>query len=218
MSQVNERAPELTVECWVQGEPSSIEREKARVILINVFQVNCPGCFMHGFPEIIDIYYRYQDQPLVIWGLATAFEDFDKNNLENLKKLFIAGEVFGETYAAMSRSNLLNENRLQYSIPFPVAWDKINKNPAEISEERIQKIIHRDINQFNSLPDKTQGLIVNQVKAYLKQKLYDAQTFEAYGLRGTPSSILIDKKGILRYKLFGSEQGLEENLKLLLAE
>jgi hypothetical protein len=218
MSKVNEKAPELVVDCWVQGQPSTIEKEKGKVILISAFQVNCPGCFIHGIPEIINIYNKYRDQPLALWGLATAFEDFDKNNLENLKKLIANGEVIGETFAAMSQANLLNYNRLQYAIPFPVAWDKLEKNPTEISADRIQKIIHRDIENFDSLPDKTQSLIVSQVKAYLKQKKYDAQTFEAYGLRGTPSTILIDKKGILRHKLFGSEQGLENFLKLLLNE
>jgi hypothetical protein len=218
MSKVNEKAPELTVNCWAQGEPSTLEKERGKVILIKAFQVNCPGCFIHGFPEVIDIYNKYRDQPLVIWGLATAFEDFDKNNLENLNKLLSSGEVIGETLAAMTQANLLNYNRLHYTIPFPVAWDKLEMNPTEISADRIQKIIHRDIEGYDSLPEKTQALIVNQVRAYLQQKKYDAQTFEAYGLHGTPSSILIDKKGILRHKRFGSEQGLEENLKLLLNE
>lgn len=218
MSKVNEKAPELVVDCWVQGELSTIEKEKGKVILISAFQVNCPGCFIHGIPEIINIYNKYRDQPLALWGLATAFEDFDKNNLENLKKLIANGEVIGETIVAMSQANLLNYNRLQYVIPFPVAWDKLEKNPPEISADRIQKIIYRDIENFDSLPEKTQSQIVSQVKVYLKHKKYDAHTFEAYGLRGTPSTILIDKKGILRYKLFGSEQGLEESLKLLLNE
>lgn len=218
MSKVNEKAPELDVDCWVQGEPSTIEKESGKVILINVFQVNCPGCFMHGIPEIINIYNKYRDQPLTLWGLATAFEDFDKNNLDNLKKLLTKGEVVGETLAAMSQTNLLNHDRLQYSLPFPVAWDKLKLNPTEISEDRVQKIIQRDIENFDSLPDKTQTMIASQVKAYLKQKKYDAQSFEAYGLRGTPSTILIDKKGALRYKFFGSEQGIENNLKILLDE
>jgi hypothetical protein len=218
MSKVNEKAPELVIDCWVQGEASTIENECGKVILIKAFQVNCPGCFIHGFPEVIGVYNKYRDRPLALWGLATAFEDFDKNTLENLKKLLTHGEVIGETLAAMTQANLLNYNRLTYALPFPVAWDKLKKNPSELSADRIQKIIHRDIENFDSLPDKTQTMIVTQVKAYLKQKKYDALTFEAYGLRGTPSTILIDKKGILRHKFFGSEQGLEEKLKLLLEE
>jgi hypothetical protein len=218
MSRVNEKAPELTVDSWVQGEPSSIAQEKGKVVLIEVFQVNCPGCFMHGFPEVIENYNKYQGQSLVVWGLATAFEDFDKNNLENLTTLLRTGEVIGETLEAMNRSALLNSNRLEYPISFPVAWDKLIKNTADISPENIQKIIHRDIGEFDSLPGKTREMITQQVKTYLQNKIYSAQTFEAYELRGTPSSILIDKNGILRHSLFGSGQGLEEKIKNLLNE
>ena len=218
MSRVDEEAPELAVESWVQGEPSTIAKEKGKVILIEVFQVNCPGCFIHGFPEVIEIYNQYQGQPLVVWGLATAFEDFDKNNLENLKTLLRTGEVIGETLEAMNRSALLNANRLEYPISFPIAWDQLKKNTPDASEENVKKIIRRDIETFDSLPAKTQGMIAQQVKTYLNEKKYSAQTFETYELRGTPSTILIDKKGILRHKLFGSDQGLEEKVKLLLKE
>jgi hypothetical protein len=218
MPRVNEKAPELMVDSWVQGEPSTIAQQKGKVILIKVFQVNCPGCFIHGFPEIIEVYNKFQEQSLMVWGLATAFEDFDKNNLENLKTLLRAGEVIGETLEAMNRSALLNANRLEYPISFPVAWDKLIKNKEDISQENIQRIIQRDIGDFKSLPEKTREMITQQVKTYLKSKTYSAQTFEAYELRGTPSTILIDKKGILRHSLFGSGQGLEEKVKLLLIE
>jgi hypothetical protein len=126
--------------------------------------------------------------------------------------------VIGETLEAMNRSALLNSNRLEYPISFPVACDKLIKNTADISPENIQKIIHRDIGEFDSLPEKTREMITQQVKTYLQNKIYSAQTFEAYELRGTPSSILIDKNGILRHSLFGSGQGLEEKIKILLNE
>ncbi len=218
MSQVDEKAPELAVETWVQGVPSTIAGERGKVILIEVFQVNCPGCFIHGFPEVIDIHNKYQGQPLVVWGLATAFEDFDKNNMKNLTTLLKSGEVTGDTLEAMTRSGLLNFNRLEYPISFPVAMDKLETNQDGASEENIQKIIKRDIETYDSLPEKTQEMIVQQIKTYLKQKVYSAQTFETYDLRGTPSTILIDKNGILRYKIFGTGQGLEEKVKLLLEE
>jgi len=52
----------------------------------------------------------------------------------------------------------------------------------------------------------------------LKSKVYSAQTFDQYALRGTPSTILIDKKGILRDVGFGQNDLLEENIKKLLNE
>jgi len=52
---------------------------------------------------------------------------------------------------------------------------------------------------------------------YLKQKKFEAKTFEAYQLKGTPSTLLIDHKGILRGKWFGSGYGLEKEVEKLLS-
>jgi hypothetical protein len=81
---------------WVQGRPTNIDKESGNVILVEVFHVNCPGCFIHGIPQAIDMYKKYHDSGLRILGLATAFEDFDKNTLENLKLLLATGQVIGE--------------------------------------------------------------------------------------------------------------------------
>ena len=105
---IGAKAPNLDVSTWVQGKPTNIEGEKGNVVLVEVFQVNCPGCFLYGIPEAIDIYRKYRDRGLTVLGLATAFEDFDKNNLENLQKLVTTGEVIGETYRAFSSSGQLS--------------------------------------------------------------------------------------------------------------
>ena len=59
MPQIDEFAPDLSVAEWVQGEPSNISAQKGRIVVIKVFQVNCPGCFSVGFPEIIKSYKKY---------------------------------------------------------------------------------------------------------------------------------------------------------------
>ena len=83
---IGTKAPNLEVSKWVQGKPTNIDEERGNVVLVEVFQVNCPGCFLYSMPEAIDIYRKYRDKGLTVLGLATAFEDFDKNNLENLQK------------------------------------------------------------------------------------------------------------------------------------
>jgi hypothetical protein len=213
-----EKAPALIVAEWVQGKPSSIENEPGKVILLEVFQVNCPGCFLGGIPEVIDLHNKYKDKGLVVWGLATAFEDFDKNNLDNLKRLLDNGEVVGETLAYLDSRDMLSEGRLQYKIPFPVAWDSVVSRNAEASDQEVDGIISRDIEDVDSLPPANMEKIRQQVKGWLKQKKYDSNTFDLYKLRGTPSTILIDKRGCLRYKLFGFGQGLEGYVKKLLGE
>src|ERR1051326_5514338 len=83
-ARIGDKAPNLTVSEWVQGRPTNIDKERGNVVLVEVFQVNCPGCFTHGVPQAIDMYKKYHNDGLRVLGLATAFEDFDKNTLENL--------------------------------------------------------------------------------------------------------------------------------------
>jgi len=214
----NSPAPELQIDCWVQGDERTLQQEIGRVVLIEVFQVNCPGCFIGGLPEAIAVYEKFRSEPLTVWGLATAFEDHDKNSLENLRKLLETGEVIGDTLAELGRRNLLNVDRLIYPIPFPVAWDKVVKANIKIDDESVKKIIDRDIPQFDKLEPEIKKSVVEQVEAYLLKKTHIAHTFETYQLRGTPSAILIDKKGDLRECLFGSSLELEEKVKRLLDE
>ena len=218
MPAVNQPAPNIEVGEWVQGDPSNIDQEKGKVILIEVFQVNCPGCFIGGLPEAIQTYMTFKEKPLTVWGLATAFEDYQFNNLDNLKKLVETGEVAGETLAALSERDMLSMGRLQYFMPFPVAWDKVVKREGGAREGEIERWIERDFPNFADLPESYRTQIHTQIRNYLETKEYDALTFDQYGLRGTPSSIIIDKKGIVRHKLFGYGAGLEKYIEPLLNE
>ncbi len=217
MSQFDQAAPSFVVDQWVQGNPTNIDLERGNVILVEVFQVNCPGCFLYGLPAAIEIYQKFKGQALCVLGLATAFEDFDKNNLENLKKLVFDGEVVGETLNTMSLRDMLHGNRLQYSIPFPIAWDQVVDFQADI-EETVQKMIHRDIPDFNNLPEASKPGFSDQVRNYVRNKTRTARTFESYALQGTPSTILIDRRGNLRQKFFGAGHELIDHVNTLLKE
>ena len=207
---IGAKAPNLQVSTWVQGKPTNINNEKGNVVLVEVFQVNCPGCFLYSIPETIDIYRKYRDKGLTVLGLATAFEDFDKNNLENLQKLLSTGEVIGETYRAFSSTGQLkDQNKLPYRIPFPVAMDMLVKHSGILTESKIMDFIEANIPTFRSYPEKDRQILIERVKQYLHSKQYSAKTFEEYALRGTPSVILIDRTGILRGTYFGSGGYLE---------
>lgn len=207
---IGAKAPNLQVSTWVQGKPTNINNEKGNVVLVEVFQVNCPGCFLYSIPETIDIYRKYKDKGLTVLGLATAFEDFDKNNLENLQKLLSTGEVIGETYRAFSSTGQLkDQNKLPYRIPFPVAMDMLVKHSGILTESKIMDFIEANIPTFRSYPEKDRQILIERVKQYLHSKQYSAKTFEEYALRGTPSVVLIDRTGILRGTYFGSDGYLE---------
>jgi len=215
---IGEKAPNFGVSEWVQGAPTNFDQEKDHIILVEVFQVNCPGCFMHAIPEAINIYNKYKDEGVRVLGIATAFEDFDKNTLDNLKMLVETGEVVGETKEALSMYGQLKDGKLPFKIPFPLAMDKLTKTSGEISQEKILQFIYPQIPEFDSQPEEYKKQIIERVKSYMKSKEYSAETFEKFALQGTPSTILVDRKGILRDVSFGQAGHIEAMIQKLLNE
>jgi len=212
-------APELKVSEWVQGGPISLKDYQGRVVVVEVFQVNCPGCFIYGIPEAIDTFQKYKNNDVVVLGLATAFEDFDKNTLENLKLLLKEKKVIGETLTTLTyQSKLLNEGKLSYSIPFPVGMDMLVKEKLPIEEKRIMEFVNANVPDFDLYHEKDKEQIISRVKSYIETKPYSPLTFEEYSLRGTPSSMFIDKKGILRETTFGSTGLMATTVEKLLSE
>ncbi len=216
---IGEKAPNFGVSEWVQGAPTNFDQEKDHIVLLEVFQVNCPGCFMHAIPEAIEIYNKYKDEGVRVIGLATAFEDFDKNTLDNLKMLAETGEVIGETQGALAVNGQLQEgNKLPYKIPFPLGMDNLTKTTGEISQEKIMEFIHPQIPEFDSQPEDYRNQIIQKVKNYMKSKEFSAESFEKFALQGTPSTILVDRKGILRDVSFGQTGNVEAMIQKLLKE
>ncbi len=216
-AEIGAKAPDVKISNWIQGLPTNIDKLLGNIVVIEVFQVNCPGCFLYGLPQAISIYNKFKDKEVKVFGIATAFEDYDKNNLENLKLLLSEGKVVGETYNALKQhGRLIEGDKLYYKIPFPVAMDKITKMPVNISDDMIKDFVEIYFSDYKNLSEKEKEDLFSKVKVYLQNKKYSAETFELYKLRGTPSSIIIDRDGILRYNLFGSEGYLEGAIKELL--
>ena len=184
---IGEKAPLLKLSEWSQGQPTNLDQLVGNVVLIEVFQLNCPGCFLYSLPLAVELYQKYKTKGLTVIGIATAFEDFDKNTLSNLKTMLNQGEVIGETLRVLKENNKLINSRLPYKIPFPVAMDCITKPQKQI------------VKQLQTSP-------------------YTPKTFNLYALQGTPSHIVIDKKGNLRARELGHFADLEWLLNILLQE
>ena len=216
---IGQKAPNLGVSEWIQGAPTNLDQEKDKIVLVEVFQVNCPGCFLHAIPEAVDIYNKYKDEGVRVLGIATAFEDFDKNTLENLKMLAETGEVIGETKNALAMYGQLQDgNKLSFKIPFPLGMDNLTKVNGEVSQDKIMKFIYSQLPEFDSQPEDYRNQIIQRVKDHFKSKEYSAETFEKFGLQGTPSTILVDRKGILRDVSFGQTGHLESMIQKLINE
>jgi AhpC/TSA family len=215
---IGQPAPSFIVSDWVQGEPTHFDQLAGNVVLVEVFQVNCPGCFLYALPQAIDLHHRYADNGLAVLGIATAFEDFELNTLENLHKLINHGEVIGETLRMLNQHGVLKADRLPYRIPFPVAMDKLVQREAEISHDDVIALINEQLPTFDQQPEAHRQQIITQARTYLEKLPYRPQTFELFNLKGTPSYILVDKQGIIRDCGFGTNSDLESQVLMLLEE
>ena len=202
---IGQKAPNFGVSEWVQGAPTNFDQEKDKIVILEVFQVS--------------IYNKYKDEGVRVLGIATAFEDFDKNTLDNLKMLVETGKVIGETKSQLSMYGQLQEgDKLSYKIPFPLGMDKLTKTTGETSQEKIMQFIYPQIPDFDTKPEEYINQIIQRVKDYMKSKEYAAETFEKFALQGTPSTIIVDRKGILRDVSFGQTNHIEPMIQKLLNE
>lgn len=218
-SLIRKKAPNLKIGEWVQGVPTNIDKEQGNVIVVEVFQVNCPGCFLYGIPEAIGVYNNTDKSEVRVLGIATAFEDYDKNNLDNLKLLVTKGEVIGETLRALRMyGRIENGNKLPYSIPHPVAMDSLIRRSGDVQESQVLEFLEENVSGYQAYSEQDKLMLFERAKHYLGSKEFSALTFEQYKLKGTPSTILIDRKGLVRDIAFGADGGLKSKVDLLLKE
>ncbi len=160
-AKVGEKAPNFDVSEWVQGKPTNIDQENGRVVLVEVFQVNCPGCFLYAIPEVISIFDKFKNSGLSVIGIATAFEDFDKNTLKNLQLLLSTGELIGETKKALAgKRQLQRDNKLNYTIPFTVGMDQLTHHNANPTHRQVVQKAKELAPDFDTHPESIKNDII----------------------------------------------------------
>jgi hypothetical protein len=181
--------------------------------------VNCPGCFLYGIPEANEVYNNTDKSEVRVLGVATAFEDYDKNTLDNLRLLLTKGEVIGETLRALrTYGRLENGNELPYRIPYPVGMDTLIRRSGGVQESNVLDFLHENIDSYESYSKQDKQVLFDRAKYYLLSKEFTALTFEEFRLKGTPSTIIIDRNGYIRDVAFGADGGLQSKVDLLLKE
>lgn len=176
--------------------------------LLLVFQVNCPGCFLYAFPVAIELKKILKDsslKPLNLLALATAFEDFEFNNPQNVRLLLTKGELVGETKKAL---NQMNHDKLPYSIDFPIAFDRLRLIESLDLDREVEQFC-QTIEGYSQVDANQKANIQKQVHQYFAHKKFSAYTFDHNYLKGTPSWILFDHKMNILYEAFG-HQDIEE--------
>jgi hypothetical protein len=153
--------------------------------LLFVFQVNCPGCFIYGFPLINKLYWKYRQLGLNILGLSTAFEDFEFNTAANTELLLTKMKLIGATRQALGEV-------YSQAIDFPVAVDQLTTGAALATPENIEALIET-IPDFDRLPKSEQASLRQKVNAQLQRHVKTSATFTLNHLPGTPTFLLVDQ-------------------------
>jgi peroxiredoxin len=138
-------APPLQTSKWFNTDtPITLEALRGRVVVLNTFQMLCPGCVAQGLPQAMRVHKLFPSSEIAVLGLHTVFEHHNVMGPDALKAF-------------------LHE----YRITFPVGVD---------------------------LPATDQPV---------------PTTMQAYGFRGTPSLVVIDRSGRVRLNHFGHFDDLQ---------
>lgn len=182
--------------------------EPAELNLMMVFQVNCPGCFLQGFPQMISLHAKYQGR-ISFFALSTAFEDFQFNTVENTQLLLENAKLIGETKKAFNANNLV----WGLTIPFTVLADKVI-----LREEILQpQFIHRAISnhpQFSRASETELAEIKTSLHHYFNHYQKCGYTFASNLLQGTPTFVLFNANMDVLLQWFGhvNSQAIEKEL------
>ncbi|MDJ0710608.1 MAG: redoxin domain-containing protein [Woeseiaceae bacterium] len=138
-------APALRTSDWLNvNSPLSLKQLRGKVVMIEAFQMLCPGCVAHGLPLAQRVHDTFSRDDIVVIGLHSVFEH----------------------HAAQGTREALEAFVHEYRLTFPVALDA----PSELGGQ--------------------------------------PQTMRSYRMRGTPTLILIDKRGRVHKQHFGTVSDL----------
>ena len=70
--------PEWEVAQWFNTQqPISLADLRGQVVLVQAFQMLCPGCVIHAIPQARQVHEQLADQGVAMIGLHTVFEHHD---------------------------------------------------------------------------------------------------------------------------------------------
>ena len=107
MSEAMQPAPAWQVSQWFNAPgPVTLESLRGRVVVLEAFQMLCPGCVSHGLPQVQRVRATFPEDRVAVIGLHTVFEHHE----------------------AMT-STALEAFLHEYRIDFPVGVDEAGDGP-----------------------------------------------------------------------------------------
>lgn len=159
----------LEVAKWLNHAPTN----SSTLQVCLVFQVACPGCFEHALPALLACASKFDPRDVEFVAVATAFEDFELNTLENTRALVESGVVVGPTRRLYDKCDLdLSQ--------IPVGFDKLTRGVPDAAEVDAHATV---LLRHFGLPEAAR----DKVRASLCDREWTASTFHGNLLFGTPS-------------------------------
>jgi hypothetical protein len=78
-------APELDVAEWINSSPITLAHLRGKVVLLEAFQMLCPGCVNHGIPLAQRVQRLFPPSDLAVVGIHTVFENHAAQRPEALR-------------------------------------------------------------------------------------------------------------------------------------
>lgn len=143
----------LDVAAWVNSPPVDLGGLRGRVVLIETFQMLCPGCVTHGLPQAQRVHHAFDREQVVVLGLHTVFEHHDVMGPDALA-VFLA-EYRIEFPVAIDRHD-------GDAIPATMARYQLQGTPSTLLVDRAGRLRH---SSFGTLDDLTLGAHLGQLLA-----------------------------------------------------
>lgn len=143
---------ELDVQEWVNHEGLSNEDLRGKVVVVEVFQMLCPGCVNHGVPQAQKIHRMIDESQVQVIGLHSVFEHHDVMTPEALK-VFI--DEFGIKFPVA-----VDMPREGQRIPSTMKKYRLEGTPSIILADRKGRI--RQV-QFGQVDDFVLGLLLGSL-------------------------------------------------------
>lgn len=67
-------APEWQTSQWFNSPPLRLDALRGRVVVLEVFQMLCPGCVAHALPQALEIAQTFRPEEVAVIGLHSVFE------------------------------------------------------------------------------------------------------------------------------------------------
>jgi thiol-disulfide isomerase/thioredoxin len=150
-------APQLQVAEWLNTpEPLTLAGLRGRVVVIEAFQMLCPGCVHHGLPQAQRVAEAFDAGQVCVLGLHTVFEH----------------HAVQGTAAALRA--FMHENRIRFPVGIDMPGDALPRTMAAYGMQGTPTVLVIDgdgvlhAQHFGAVPDLVLGAQIGALVAALR--------------------------------------------------